>query len=135
MRVEFQTATLKIKNNKKLAILKSLPQPFGSLYIDETWQISLMVLFCSSELICKNFREYVWRYCTPKFEQWKKKTKVTSFPCRCRTNMQIYSKYSLPDLKHDQKHFIRIPSLNFPKMRPLARLSQFYQITVYSKSV
>ena len=35
---------------------------------------------------------------------------------------------SLSDLKHDQKHFIRIPSLNFPEMRPSETLfSQFDQ--------
>ena len=34
-------------------------------------------------------------------------------------NLRIYSWYSLPVLKHDQKRFIRIPSLNVPEMRPL----------------
>ena len=34
-------------------------------------------------------------------------------------NLRIYSWYSLPDLKHDQKRFIRIPSNNYPEMRSL----------------
>ena len=37
----------------------------------------------------------------------------------------IYSWYYLPDVKHDQKSFIRIPSLNVPEMRPLGT---FYSI-------
>ena len=45
--------------------------------------------------------------------------KLASFPCRGRKNLPIYSWYSLPDLKHDQKRFIRLPSLNLPEMRHL----------------
>ena len=41
------------------------------------------------------------------------------FLCRGRNNLRIYSCYSLPYLKHDQKHLFRIPSLNVPKMRLL----------------
>ena len=33
--------------------------------------------------------------------------------------LRIYSQYSMPYLKHDQKRLIRIPSLNFPEMMPL----------------
>ena len=43
-------------------------------------------------------------------------------------NLRIYSWYSLPDLKHDQKCFIRIPSLNVPEIRPLGTFSQFHQM-------
>ena len=49
----------------------------------------------------------------------EKQEKVASFPSRGRKNLRIYSWYSLPDFKHDQKRFIRIPSLNVPEMRPL----------------
>ena len=48
-----------------------------------------------------------------------KHEKVAYFPGRDKKNLQIYSRCSLPDLKHDKKHFIRIPSLNVPEMRPL----------------
>ena len=48
----------------------------------------------------------------------EKHEKVASLPCRGRNNLRIYSWRSLPDLKHDQKPFIRIPSLNVPEMRP-----------------
>ena len=34
-------------------------------------------------------------------------------------NFQIYSCYFLPDLRHDQKHFISIRSLNVPEIRPI----------------
>ena len=61
--------------------------------------------------------EYFWRFCNPKFENWTKLEKVASFPCRGRKNLGIYSWYSLPDLKHDQKRFIPILSLNIPEMR------------------
>ena len=44
---------------------------------------------------------------------------------RKRKNLQIYFWCSLPDLKHDKKRFIRIPSLNVQEMRPF---SQFYQM-------
>ena len=40
-----------------------------------------------------------------------KHQKVASFPCRGKINLRIYSWYSLPGLKHDEKRFIRIPSL------------------------
>ena len=35
------------------------------------------------------------------------------------SRLLIYSWYSLPDLKPEQKHFISISSLNVPEMRPL----------------
>ena len=38
-------------------------------------------------------------------------------------NLRIYSWYFLPDLKHDQKRFICIPSLNVPEMRPSGTFS------------
>ena len=47
-----------------------------------------------------------------------KTRKVASFPCRSKKNLRIYSRYSLPDLKYDQKRFIRIPSLKFLETRP-----------------
>ena len=37
------------KPTEKLAIFKSLPQPFGSKYFNETWHIYLVVFSC-----CKN---------------------------------------------------------------------------------
>ena len=49
----------------------------------------------------------------------EKQEKVVSFPCRGRTNLRIYSWYSLSDFKCDEKRFIRIPSLNVPEMRHL----------------
>ena len=36
-----------------------------------------------------------------------------------RQEKRICSWFSLPDLKHDQKRFIHIPSLTVPEMRPL----------------
>ena len=45
--------------------------------------------------------------------------KMVSFPCRGGETCGFFSWYSLSDLKHDQKRFIRIPSLNVPEMRPL----------------
>ena len=44
---------------------------------------------------------------------------MVSFPCRRKKNLQIYSSYSLPDPKHNQKRFIRIPSVGVPEMRPI----------------
>ena len=55
-----------------------------------------------------------------------KHEKAASFPCRGRKNLRIYSWYSLLHLKHDQKRFIRIPSLNVQERRPLGTFSQFY---------
>ena len=58
----------------------------------------------------------------------EKHEKVASSHCRGRKNLRVYSWYSLSDLKHDQKHFIRMPSPNVPEMRPLGIfLGQFYQ--------
>ena len=48
--------------------------------------------------------------------------KVASFPCRGRKILRVYFWYSLPDLKHDVKHFISIPLLNFPEKRALVPL-------------
>ena len=42
----------------------------------------------------------------------EKHEKVASFSCRGRNNLRIYSSYSLPDVKNDQKRFIRIPLWN-----------------------
>ena len=39
---------------------------------------------------------------------FKKHEEAASFSCQGRKNLGIYSWYSLPDLKHDQKRFIRI---------------------------
>ena len=50
------------------------------------------------------------------------------FQCRGRKNVRIYFWYPLPDLKHDQKDFIRIPSLKVQEMRLWALFSQFYQM-------
>ena len=51
-----------------------------------------------------------------------KRQKMASFPYRGRKILWIYSCYSLLDLRHDQKLFIRILLLNFPEMRPLDTL-------------
>ena len=48
----------------------------------------------------------------------KKTRKSSLVPMLRQENLRIYSWYSLPDLKHDQKRFIPIPSSNFPEMRP-----------------
>ena len=56
-----------------------------------------------------------------------KHDKVALFPGRGKTNLRIYSWYYLPDIKHDQKRFICILSLNFQEMRPLSIFNQFYQ--------
>ena len=53
---------------------------------------------------------------------------MASLSYRGRKNLRIYSWYSLPDLKHDQKCFIRISLLNVPEMRPLGTFGQFYQM-------
>ena len=45
-------------------------------------------------------------------------------PMSRHEGLRIYSWYSLPDLKHEQKRFIRSPSLSVPAM---ALFSQFYQ--------
>ena len=45
----------------------------------------------------------------------EKQEKVASFPSRGSKKLRTYS---LPDLKQDKKHLIRIPSLNFPEIRP-----------------
>ena len=42
-------------------------------------------------------------------------------------NTRIYSWYSLPDLKYEQKRFIRTPSSNVLEMRLSGTFSQFYQ--------
>ena len=42
-------------------------------------------------------------------------------------NLRIYSWYSLPALKDDQKRFIGIVSLNVTEMRPSGTFCQFYQ--------
>ena len=60
--------------------------------------------------------EYFWRFCNPEFKKWKSRKEVASFPCRSRKILWIYSWYSLPYFKHDQKRFIRIPSSNVPEM-------------------
>ena len=49
----------------------------------------------------------------------EKHEKVASFPCRGRKNLRVYSWYTMPDLKHYQKRFICISSLNVPEMKPL----------------
>ena len=56
------------ENLKSLAIFKSLPLPFGSMYFNETWNICLVVLCFCQEKIRKDLLECVWRFCNPKFE-------------------------------------------------------------------
>ena len=55
----------------------------------------------------------------------EKNKQMASFPCRSRKELRIYSWYSLPDLKDDQKRFIRIPSLDVQEM---GHLNTFYLI-------
>ena len=109
------------EKKQKLAIFKSLPKPFRSMYFNETCQICLLDLSCyhhskSTRISLNNFGNTV-------IQSFKsgKTGKVASFPCRERTNLWIYSWHSLPD----QKRFIPIPPLNFPEMRPLGTLVNF----------
>ena len=68
-----------------------------------------MVLSCYHEQISKDLLLRLWRFCNPKFEKWKTR-KSGLVPVSRQKNLRIYFWYSLPDLKHDQKHFIRIYS-------------------------
>ena len=65
----------------------------------------------------------------------EKHEKVASFLCRGRMRLWVYSWHSLPDFKHDQKCFIRIPSVNIPEMRPLGTfcLTKFWAFSSFSK--
>ena len=56
----------------------------------------------------------------------EKHEKLASFQCRGRKNLGIYFWYSMPVLKHDQKRFIRFPSLNVPEMRPLGTFQSIF---------
>ena len=111
-----------LKKTKKLAIFKLLPLPFGSMYF-KSWiytketfdQWSFLVISNKSARICLN----IFGDTVVQSLKSRKTRKVASFPFRDRKNLWIYSWYSLPDLKHHQKRFIRIPSFNFPEMRPL----------------
>ena len=100
---------------QKLAIFKLMPLSFGPMYVNETSHICKVVLYCYHEQIRKDLLEYFRRFCNLKFEKWEKHEKVVSFSSRGRKNLRIYSWYCLPDLKHDQKRFIRIPLSNFQK--------------------
>ena len=110
---EFQKGYI-VNKTKKLAIFKSLLLPFGSMYFNESGADFFSGSLCYRKQIRKNLLEYFWRFCKA-----GNKKKVASLPCRGRKNLQIYSCYFLPDLRYDQKHFIRIPPLNVPEMRPL----------------
>ena len=46
--IEFQKQHF--EKQQKVAIFKSLSQPFGSMYFNETWQIILVDLFCYQEM-------------------------------------------------------------------------------------
>ena len=70
-----------------------------------------------SLFIHKDFLEHFRRYFNPKTEKWKEHEKLASFPCKGMKSLRIYSWYSLPDFKYDEKHFTRILSLIFPEMR------------------
>ena len=53
----FQKVTFWRKLNKKLAVFKSLPPPFGCMYFSETWHICLVILSyykTKSARICQN---------------------------------------------------------------------------------
>ena len=88
------------------------------MYFNESWHISVSGPFLVSrinpqKIVINTFKDSV-------IQSLKsgKHEKVASFPCRGRENLRIHSWYSLSDLKHDQKRFIRIPSLNGPEIEP-----------------
>ena len=108
----------KPQKNWHCQIILSRLFPCVSMKLSTFVQWSFLVIRNTSARICLNiFGDTVIQ-----------SLKVASFPCRGRENLRIYSWYSLPDSKHDQRCFIRIPSLNLPKTRHLVTLvMQFYQ--------
>ena len=72
----------------------------------------------------KDLLEYFWNSVVQSLKSGKTR-KMASFSCRSRKSLRFFSWYSLPDLKHDQKRSIRIPSLNVPEMSLLALLANF----------
>ena len=89
--------------------------------------ICLVVLSYYLKKFHKDLLENLWRFCNLNFGKWKtRKSSLVSMSSQ--ENLRIYFWDSLPDLKHDQKHFISISSLHIPEMRPLSAFSQFYQL-------
>ena len=116
--VEFQKATFRKKNKKNWLFsnhcLNRLAQ-CNSLKLYTFIQLSFFVLHNKSAKICSNITGDI----TIQRIKMKKYEKVASFPCQGRKILWIHFLYSLPDLKHDQKRFLDIPSPNFPGMRAL----------------
>ena len=86
-----------------------------------------MVLFCFAKQICNIFFNSFGDNVIESLKSGKNVKKWSRSNVKARKNLQIYSWYSLPDFKHDQRHFIQISSSNIPEMRPFALFSQFYK--------
>ena len=120
--LNFKSQHFERKNRRKLAIFKSLSQPFASMHFIETWHICPMVRFVSLIKFARICLNILGNTVIQSLKS-RKIQKGCSVSCRGRRNLWIYSLYSLPDSKHDQKFYIRILSLHLPEMRPLGTFS------------
>ena len=97
MHFEFQKRHFE-ENWKKTGFLQIIA---SAVWCHQTWQIcfvywSFLVIMNKSSRICtNNFRDSVIQLL-----ESGKTLKVAKFPCSSRKNLQIFSWYSLPDLKY-----------------------------------
>ena len=68
--------------------------------------------------------EYFWRFCNPKFKSGK--TRKSGLVAKSQQE-KLADLFLVFPVKHNQKRFIRIFSLNVPEIRSSALFSQFYQ--------
>ena len=60
-----------LEKSRKIAISKSLPKPFGSMYFNEVGTIIEWFFLSSTKIIRKDLLRCFWINCNPKFEKWK----------------------------------------------------------------
>ena len=63
------------------------------------------------------------------------KKKCPSSHVKAVKDLRIYSWYSLPDFKHDQKRFICILLLNIPEMRPLGTFKFYRTVSMETMTI
>ena len=109
-----------------MPIFKSLPQPFSSMYFNETWHICSVVFFVIPNKFARICLNIFGDTVIQRFKSRRTRKKSLVPMSRQKKLADLFLVFpSRP--KHDQTRFNRILSLNFPAMRPLGTFTQFYQ--------